>query len=238
MHETDDWGERAIRHTRRVEMPLAELRIATRLLAGLPRAEQVDPRHRMAAAGRELLDQRHYLAWLRNMVNDRELHLGSRSEKGLLDDVLRGVGELVDGSEALYGRFPEREGPWRESGVTAMFLVEVADDRVEDALWIAEVAHQASDAPKPPELVARMLLRAVGDDLREVERWLRELASDLEPGDARDMAVQTHTGCRELADAITAGLPPVGEQLLGTSATESRNRADSAAALAGGGNEK
>jgi len=237
MHETDDWSERAIRHTRRAEMPAAELMIATRLLAGLPRAEPVAPWQRVAAAGSELLDQRHYLAWLRNMVNDRELHLGSRSEEGLLDDVLRGVGELVSGIEALYGPFPEREGPWRESGVTAMFLVEVAEDRVEDALWIAEVAHQASEAPKPPELVARMLLRAVGDDLREVERWLRELASDLEPGDVRDVAVQTHTGCRELADAITAGLPSVGEQLRGTSATESSSRAVSAAALAGGGEE-
>lgn len=215
-------AERAIRNTWRVEMQPAELATATRLLAGLPRVATVAPPHRLAAAGRELVYQQCYLTRLRDMVTRRELHLGSRSEDALLDDVLRGVGELIGTIEGLYGHFPERGRPCPESGLRATFLVEIADDRVDDALWIAEVAHQASGAPEPPEPVARMLLRAVGDDLREVDRCLGELASSLDPGDLRDVAIETQIGCRELAEAIAAGLPPAGEPSPSTSATRSR----------------
>jgi hypothetical protein len=226
-------AERAIRHTWRVEVQPAELATATRLLAGLPRVAAVPPAHRLAAAGRELVYQQSYLARLRDMVTRRELRQGSPAEDALFDDVLRGVGELVGTIEGLYGHFPERGRPGAESGLRATFLVEIADDRVDDALWIAEVARQASVAPEPPEPVARMLLRAVGDDLREVDRCLGELASGLEPGDLRDVAVETHTGCRELADAIAAGLPPVGEPFQRTSATESQRPIESAEAPAG-----
>lgn len=202
-------GARAIRASWRMEMQPQEAETASRLLAGLPPPEvEPGPTLRLAAAGHELLDLRELVDRTREMVREGELPLGSAAEERLLDDVLRGVGELVARIEAHFGSFPRSDESSRKSGVRQTYLVEIDEEHHGSARWIVDLGHQASDAPAPAELVGRMILRAIAADLREVERYLSEVAGATEPDALRDLAAETETGCGELAGALEAALPP------------------------------
>lgn len=85
--------------------------------------------------------------------------------------MLRGASELVAAIEAHLGKLPAADGPSdRRWGVRHTFLVELDGEDQSHARWIVDLAHQAGDAPAPAELVGRMMLRAVAEDLREIER--------------------------------------------------------------------
>jgi hypothetical protein len=202
-------GARAIRASWRMEMQPQEAETASRLLAGLPgREAETGPAQRLAAAGHELLDLRQLVGRTRAMVQEGELPLGSPAEQSVLDDVLRGVAELVARIEAQFGAFPKPDASSRKTGVRHTYLVDVDEEHHASARWIVDLGHQASDAPEPNELVGRMTLRAIAADLREVERFLVEMASALEPDSLRDLTVETQIGCGELAGALETVLPP------------------------------
>ena len=209
MPEAAKSGERAVRGATRREMQPSEFALVARLLADLPRREDdAGDVVRLGAAGSELVYQRGYLERLRELIRDGELRLGTFEEERLVETAGATTGELVGRIEESLGAFPSAEEPWRETGVREIFLVEIAPDRREDARMVVEIAHQASDAPEPVELVGRMALRAAGEDLEEVERYLSELATGSGEGELRDLIAEVAAGCSELARLIAATLPP------------------------------
>lgn len=225
MPEAAGAGDRAIRGSMRRETQPSDLAVTTRLLGDLPRREEpLDPPLRLAAAGRELGYQRGFIDRVREMVREGDLQMGSSEEARLVDEVARATAELVARIEQHYGAFSEApEGPWREEGLRETFLIDIAPDRQDDARWVIQNAHQASDAPEPVELVGRMALRSVGEDVREVERFLTELAADVAEADLRELVVELATGCDELATAISNTLPekPVDQPSLVAAGVES-----------------
>lgn len=207
MAEVAREGHRAVRSGARREMQPRERGTITRLLADLPRRkDDIDDVVRLAAAGSELIYQGGYLERLRALITDGELRMGSRDEERLVETAAAATGELVRRIEEHLGRFPAAREPWREAGVLETFLVEIAPERRDDARMVVEFAHQASDAPEPVELVGRMALRAVGEDLAEVERFLSELATG--EGELGELIAEVKAGCGELARLIAETLPP------------------------------
>lgn len=200
-------ARRAVRGAARREMQPGECALVERLLADLPRrSDDAGDRVRLAAAGSELVYQRGYLERLRGLIRDGELRLGTFDEERLVETAAAATGELVRRIEEHLGSFPAAEEPW--AGVRETFLVDVAPDRREDARTVVEIAHQASDAPEPVELVGRMALRAAGEDLGEVARFLSELAAGSGEGELRDLIAEVEAGCGELALLIAGTLPP------------------------------
>lgn len=211
--EEIECGRRAIRASWRMETRPEELDVVGRILAGLPVRRDASPVLRVGAAGRELLSLREQVLRTRQMVLDGELPLASDREKNLLDDVLLGSAKLVAAIEGHLGRYPAPEArPSRRSGARETFLVELDAEHHASARWLIDLAHQAKDAPAPPEPVGRMTLRAIAEDLREVERFLVEALDEMD-GELRELAVEVHTGCGELAGALEEVLPPVPEQI-------------------------
>lgn len=195
-------GARAIRASWRMEMQPGDVETTARLLAGLPRPlEKPTAVRRLAAAGQDVVELRHLAARTRQMVDEGELPLGSLAEKRVLVAVLRGLTELVGRIEAHLGAFNGESEPGRQ-GVLHVFLVDVDPEHHQSARWAVDVGHRASDAPTPVEPVGRMMLRAIAEDLREVERYLVALAAEVEPGELRDLVVEVHAGGGELAGAI------------------------------------
>lgn len=202
-------AQRAIRGAARREMQPSECSLVERLLADLPRrSDDAGDLVRLAAAGSELVYLRGYLERLRELIRDGELRLGTFDEERFVETVAAATGELVGRIEEHLGSFPAAEEPWREAGVRETFLVAIAPDRREDARMVVEIAHQASDAPEPVELVGRMVLRAAGEDLGEVARSLSELAAGSTEGELRDLIAEVEAGCGELALLIAGTLPP------------------------------
>lgn len=196
-------GRRGLRAWCRLEMPPEDFDTAARLLAGLARAEpEPAPVLRLAAAGRELLDLRHFAERTREMIDEGELRLFSLSEEHALVDALRATGELIARIEAHLGPFPRGDAPGRRSGVRHTFLVEVDPEHHASARWAVECALQASDAPTPAEPVGRLMLRAIGEDLREVERFLSAQPIEGEAGELRELVLEVATGCGEIAGAL------------------------------------
>lgn len=222
MPEAPCGSERAVRASWRMEIQPEELATTLRLLAGLPRPpEDVGPAMRLAAAGRELIYQRGLLERVGELVEGGELPMGSAEEARVIVDARQSVGELVGRIEEHLGAFPAEE-PWREGGARETYLVEVAPERQQDARWVVELAHQVSDAPEPVELVGRMMLRAVAEDLREVGRFLAEVAAASEEGELRNLVGELDAGCIELAAAIGGALPeePVSRREDGAAGVE------------------
>lgn len=208
IEEEIERGRRAIRASWRMETRPEELAVASRILAGLPARRDTSPVLRVGAAGLELLSLRELVLRTRQMVLDGELPLGSDRERDLLDDVLLGSAELVAAIEAHLGRYPAPDAPpSRGSGARETFLVELDPEHHASARWLIDLAHQAADAPAPPETVGHMMLRAIAEDLREVERFLVDATQGMD-GELRDLSMQVHTGCGELAGAIEKALPP------------------------------
>jgi hypothetical protein len=200
-------GERAVRGAARREMQPSELAFVARLLGDLPRRERdAGDMVRLAAAGSELVYQRGDLERLRELIRDGELRLGTFEEERLVETAAAAVGELVRRIEESVGTFPAAGEP--RAGVRETFLVDVAPDRHEDARMVVEIAHRASDAPEPVELVGRMALRAAGEDLGEVARFLSGLATGSGEGELRDLIAEVEAGCGELARRIADTLPP------------------------------
>jgi hypothetical protein len=200
-------ARRAVRGAARREMQPGECALVERLLADLPRrSDDAGDRVRLAAAGSELVYQRGYLERLRGLIRDGELRLGTFDEERLVETAAAATGELVRRIEEHLGSFPAAEEPW--AGVRETFLVDIAPDRREDARTVVEIAHQASDAPEPVELVGRMALRAAGEDLGEVARFLSELAAGSGEEELRDLIAEVEAGCGELALLIAGTLPP------------------------------
>lgn len=222
-------GRRAIRASWRMETRPEELEVVSRILAGLPARSDTSPVLRVGAAGRELLSLRELVLRTRQMVIDGELPLESDRERNLLDDVLVGSAKLVAAIEAHLGSYSALDAPpGRRSGVRETFLVELDPEHHASARWLIDLAHQANDAPAPPEPVGQMTLRAIAEDLREVERFLIDAGEEME-GELRDLVVEVHTGCGELAGALEEVLPPAPDGLatglrrdLGASAGEER----------------
>lgn len=227
--EVMERGRRAIRAAWRMEMREEEVATAILLLGTLPR-RMPEPSEvlRLAAAGRELLSLRHTVLHTRGMVREGEMPLGEEREGPLLDDLLRGLDELVSAIEAHLGRYPDAAPAERTSGVRETFLVGIDPEHLHTARWLVDLAHRATDAPEPREPVGRMMLRAFAEDLREVERFLVDAAAAME-GELRELTVEVYTGCGERAGAIEAVLPsapqPPGASLtfdLGASAGDGR----------------
>lgn len=195
-------GARGIRASWRMEMQPDDVETTARLLAGLPRpSEEPTAVRRLAAAGQDVIELRHLAARTRQMVDEGELPLRSHAEGQVLVDVLRGLTELVGRIEAHLGAFTDESEPGRQ-GVRHVFLIDVDPEHHQSARWAVDVGHQAGDAPTPVEPVGSMMLRAIGEDLREVERFLVALAAEVEPGELRDLVVEVHTGGGGLAGAI------------------------------------
>lgn len=198
----------AIRASWRMEVHPDEIETVGRILAGLPRrAERPSSAMRLAAAGRELLSIGKLVVRMQKMVREGELPLGSADEKRVLDDLPLELGEHVKRIEDVIGSFPEPDPRSRRSGVRETFLVEIEADQQKSARSIVDFAHQASDAPEPAELVGTMMLRALAEDLREVERFLGA-SEEMEQGTLRALIRETSTGCSASADSIEAVLPP------------------------------
>ena len=202
-------GWRAIRASWRMEMAEEEVKTAVLLLGNLPRRTPAPSEVlRLAAAGRELLTLRHLVLRTHQMVREGEMPLGSDREGSLLDDLLRGIGELVTAIEAHLGRYPDADAlPDQRSGARETFLVEVDPEHHSTARWLVDLAHRATDAPEPREPVGRMMLRAFAEDLREVERFLTDASEEMD-GELRELTTELYTGCGELARAIEEVLPP------------------------------
>lgn len=195
-------GARGIRASWRIEMPPEDVETTARLLAGLPRPlEKPTAVRRLAAAGQDLVELRHLAARTRQMVDEGELPLGRLAEERVLVAVLRGLTELVARIEAHLGAFTGESEPGRQ-GVRHVFLIDLDPEHHQSACWAVDIGHQASDAPTPVEPVGSMMLRAIAEDLREVERFLVALAAEVEPGELRDLVIEVHTGGGELAGAI------------------------------------
>lgn len=207
--EENERGRRAIRASWRMEMHPGEIATAALVLAGLPRGgEPQSPALQLAAAGRELLSLRQFASETGRLAFEGEIPFGSKREVTLLDEVIRGVAELVARVEAHLGTFAAAGTPSRrDSGVRETFLLDLAPDHRKAARSIVDLAHQAGDAPPPTEPVGRMMLRAIAEDLREVERFLVGAAGEMED-ELRHLTVEIHTGCGELAGAIEELLPP------------------------------
>lgn len=195
-------GFRAIRATWRMAMQPEDVELVARLLAGLPRpARAPSPPLLLAAAGRELVDLRAFLGRARDLAREGELPFASRRQEEIFEQLPRGVAAVVERIEELVGPFPE---PHRRSAVRQTHLLGVDPEEHASAHWMADLAHQASGVPEPGEPLGQMTLRAVAEDLREVERFLLELrpASRL-----HRLAAEAATGCGELAGAIEVSLP-------------------------------
>jgi hypothetical protein len=198
-------GVRAIRATWRIAMPAEDIALVARLLAGLPRPELApSPPRRFAAAGRELVDLRRFVARARDLARDGELPLATRRQLAVFDELPRRVDALVERIEQSVGPFAEPRPGDRRSGVRQTYLVEVDPEEHASAHWMADLGHQASEAPPPEEPLGQMTLRAIAEDLREVERCLRELRAVPR---LRRLAAEIATGCAELAGAIEESLP-------------------------------
>lgn len=204
MHRTEmvERGTRGIRASWRMEMQPGDVETTARLLAGLPRPlEEPTPVRRLAAAGQDLVELLHLAVRTRQMVDEGELPLGSPAEEPVLVAVLGGLTELVARIEAHLGAFPGESEPGRQ-GVRHVFLIDLDPEHHQSACWAVDIGHQASDAPTPVEPVGSMMLRAIAEDLREVESFLVALAAEVEPGELRDLVVEVHVGGGELAEAI------------------------------------
>lgn len=199
----------AIRCTLRSEIDPANLAVASRLLAAMPRrTDDVGDVIRVAAAGRDLVELCGYVERMRGMVRDGELPMATGREQRLLAKLAAAAGDLVRLVEAHLGAFPAGDSPWRQQGLRETYLVDIAPEHRDDARAIVDLAHQASQAPEPLEPVARMMLRRVGDDLREVARYLDRLSAWIGEEGLRELAAAVASGCGELATAIAGTLPP------------------------------
>jgi hypothetical protein len=201
----------AIRRTWRMETTPAEVAVATRMLADMPLRQSVDSVQRLAAVGAELQHLRAYLVRLRERVQEGEVPLGGHREEALLDDVVDELTALLAALQAHYGPFPGKPGGgWNESGVRETFVVEIAEDRVEDCRALLQWALQASDAQPPEELLGRAYLRAVAEDLDELDVYLVELAAGEPEGELKRLLLATQQGCRAIVGAIAERLPALG----------------------------
>lgn len=201
--------DRAVRGTVNHEIDPANLDVAGRLLAAMPRRlEHVADVTRVAAAGHDLAHVCAYLRRMREMIRDGELPPGSKREERLLAELEAAAGELVGLVEAHLGAFPASGTPGRDEGLRETYLVDLAPERRDEARWIVDLARQASDLPRPLEPVARMMLRGVGDDVREVGRYLDRLSAWIGDDRLRELAAAVASGCGELAASIAGALPP------------------------------
>lgn len=202
-------GLRAIRTAWRLEMQPEELSILARLLSGLPQAAGVQPALRLAAAGRELIYVRRFLGDVERLIREGELQAGSSRERELPERLSERTTALVLLIEEHLGPFPKADDEARHHGARETFLVETLPERQKEALWLIDLAHQASDAPTPPEPVVRMLLRAAGEDFLEISRYLGTLAESVEDAAFRDLALAIARACDELAASIARQLPAI-----------------------------
>jgi hypothetical protein len=199
VREADERGLRAIRAAWRQEIGPDELVITTRILGDVP-TQQEQVALRLAAAGLELLYQRGFVEESARMICERELQMRSLRPAKTFEEVGRAVGELVARIESHLGAFPAR--PWKGSGARETFLVGVESSRRDDVRWLIEVATEGSEAPEPSEDLVDMRLRAVGEDVGEVARFLDELAEEADDGAFRELVVELASGCRETVHAI------------------------------------
>lgn len=198
----------AIRASWRIEIHPEEIETAGRILAGLARGDRPSSAMRLAAAGRELLSIRELAVRMQKLVREGELPLGSADEKRILDGLPLKLEEPVQRIEDVLGTFPEPDSTSRKSGVRETFLLELGAEQQKSACSIVDLAHQSSDAPEPAESVGTMMLRAIAEDLREVERFLTEASEEIEEEQLREVVRATSTDCAVSARSIEAGLPP------------------------------
>lgn len=209
MPKPDPRGLQAIRAAWRIEIQPDEVATVSQLLAGLTPAEDVQPALRLAAAGRELIYEGSYLEKLAAMIRDGEIVPSNHDEARLVEELRRRAAVLVARIEEHLGAFPPPRPDEGESGTRETFVVELDPEVQGSARWLVNLAHQVGDAPEPDEPVGRMFLRAVGDDLLDLGRYLAEVAKAVEGGEFRELVVEIAAGCDELARAIADELPPV-----------------------------
>lgn len=203
MPDADEGGLRGIRAAWRHEMPREEVELVGRILGDLPRAADPQAPVRLAAAGLELLYQRGFVEATERMICERELKIRSLRIAKTFEEVGRSLGELVARIESHLGAFPASAEPWKSAGARETFLVGIEQERRKDVRWLIDLAIEGSEAPEPSEDLVDMRLRAVGEDVDEVARFLDELAQEVsDDREFGDLVVEVATGCREIAHSI------------------------------------
>lgn len=197
------YGIRALRATWRMAMTPEDVALVARLLAGLPRpALAPSTPRRLAVAGRELVDLGRFVERARDVSPGDELPFASRRQEAVFGDLPEALGALVERIEECVG--PVAEPRDRRSAVRHTYLVEIDPEEHASARWMADLGHQASEVPIPEEPVGQMTLRAIAEDLRDVEGFLRGLRAAPR---MRRVAAHVAAGCGGLAAAIEDTLP-------------------------------
>lgn len=201
-------AQHALRSAWRLETGPDEAAAVVRVLAVLRRAEPpASWGERLAAAGGELVFQRWWLEKLGPFVAAHDVAFGEPYEIALLEEVRRAVSELVDRIERTCGSLAAPQDRWWDAGLRETFLIELSPETAGWCRWLGRQALARADAPEPTEPVGRAYLRATGEDLGEVGRYLGELAAaDV---DEELLAVVAGVGseCRRWAEGIAEGLP-------------------------------
>lgn len=196
-------AQHALRSAWRLEAGPDDAAALVRVLAVLRRAEPpASWGERLAAAGGELAFQSWWLERLCRLAAAHDVAFGEPHEIALLEEVRRAVSELVDRIERTFGSLSPPDDRWWEAGLRETFLVGLSPETAGWCRWLVRQALMRGDAPEPTEPLGRAYLRATGEDLGKVGRYLGELAAaDV---DEELLAVVAGVGseCRRWAETI------------------------------------